>query len=129
MTEPKDRGARDRTGTSPKAVNFAPCPDAVTSHPLVGAGIHFKDDAGCVVNQMAIAAVIPSNNVAVGDLVLLQYFEWMMGDRTNQRLVPLTELASSDRWVIYKSVDEMNEHYDRVDHKRNEHIRSKAKGG
>jgi hypothetical protein len=86
-------------------VQRAPEPSSVTPHPLVGAGVRFKNERGLVRDQAAIVAVIPSNNAAVGDLVLLQYFE--RDEPPPQRLVPLAELSNSDRWVLYKSVAEM----------------------
>jgi hypothetical protein len=86
-------------------VRRAPEPSSVTPHPLVGAGIHFKDQYGRVHDRAAIVAVIPSNNAAVGDLVLLQYFE--RDEPPRQRLLPLVELSSGERWVLYKSVAEM----------------------
>ena len=86
-------------------VQRAPEPSSVPPHPLVGAGVHFKTERGRVRDHAAIVAVIPSNNAAVGDLVLLQYFE--RDEPPPQRLVPLAELSNSDRWVLYKSVAEM----------------------
>jgi hypothetical protein len=86
-------------------VQRAPEPSAVTPHPLVGAGVHFKDQYGRVHDRAAIVAVLQSNNAAVGDLVLLQYFE--RDEPPRQRLLPLAELSSGERWVLYKSVAEM----------------------
>jgi hypothetical protein len=86
-------------------VQRAPEPSSVMPHPLVGAGVHLKDQYGRVHDRAAIVAVIPSNNAAVGDLVLLQYFGG--AEPPMQRLIPLTELSSSDRWVLYKSVAEV----------------------
>jgi hypothetical protein len=86
-------------------VQRAPEPSSVTPHPLVGAGVHFKNERGRVRDHAAIVAVIPSNNAAVGDLVLLQYFE--RDEPPPQRLIPLAELSNSDRWVLYKSIAEM----------------------
>jgi hypothetical protein len=86
-------------------VQRAPEPSSVMPHPLVGAGVHFKDQYGRMHDRAAIVAVIPSNNAAVGDLVLLQYFG-RDGPQT-QRLISLTELSSGDRWMLYKSVAEM----------------------
>ena len=43
-------------------------------------------------------------------------------DQATRRLIPLTELAASERWVLYTSADEMNEHYANVDaHKIRQH--------
>ena len=41
----------------------------------------------------------------VEDLILLQYFG--QEEAPTQRLIPLAELSSGDRWVLYKSVAEM----------------------
>jgi hypothetical protein len=100
-------------------------------HPLVGRGLHYKDERGCVVNQAKILAIVASSNPGVGDLALIQYFEWMGGDPSTQRLLPLTELtvssgsgaAGSERWVFYENVEDMNDHYERIDARRNEYLR------
>lgn len=124
-TPPRKTAAAAAPPPLPKVVSRAAFPGAVASHPLVGAGVHYKNEHGCVENQAAIVAIIPSNNSAVGDLALLQYFEWMMGDASTQRLIPLAELAASDRWVLYQSPEEMNDHYKRVDEHQNKHIRAR----
>jgi hypothetical protein len=59
---------------------------ASPAHPLVGAGLHCKDDSGCVINQATIVTVVPSGNATVGDLALIQYFEWFGGDPSTRRL-------------------------------------------
>jgi hypothetical protein len=87
-------------------VQRAPEPSSVTPHVLVGAGVQFNDEGGRAHDCAAIVAVIPSNN-AVGDLVLLQYFEQRRGEPSTQRLIPLVELSGSNRCVLYKSVAEM----------------------
>ena len=89
-----------------RIVQRAADPSTVTPHVLVGAGVRFNDELGRAHDYAAIVAVIPSNN-AVGDLVLLQYFERQRGEPSTQRLMPLVELSGSDRWVLYKSVAEM----------------------
>jgi hypothetical protein len=89
-----------------RIVQRAADPSAVTPHVLVGAGVRFNDEWGRALDYAAIVAVIPSNN-AVGDLVLLQYFERRPGEPSTQRLIPLVELSGSDRWGLYKSVAEM----------------------
>ena len=89
-----------------RIVQRAADPSAVTPHVLVGAGVQFNDEQGRAHDYAAIVAVIPSNN-AVGDLVLLQYFEPLRGEPSTQRLIPLAELSGSDRWVLHKSVAEM----------------------
>jgi hypothetical protein len=97
-------------------------------HPLVGRGLHYKDERGCVHNQATILAIVPSNSPEAGDLALIQYFDWLMGEPSTQRLLPLTELASSERWVFYENVEQMKDHYQRVDAHRDEHIRQTSNG-
>jgi hypothetical protein len=94
-------------------------------HPLVGAGLHYKDEDGCVQNQAVILEVVSSGS-SVGDLALIQYFEWFGGEPSTRRLLPLTELANSDRWVFYADVEEMKDHHERVDrhHPKNENPRA-----
>lgn len=84
-------------------------------HQLVGAGLHWKDRNGCVQNQAEIIAIIPSGCTIVGDLALIQYFDWIVGHSSTRRLIPLRDLAASEQWVFYSSVEEMNDHYERVD--------------
>ena len=96
-----------------------------SSHPLVGAGLHWKGPDGDVINQAQVVAVFSSGSTAVGDVALLQYFEWFMGEPSTRRLIPVAELASSDRWVLYPSVEVMNDHYERVDERRNRVIQEK----
>jgi hypothetical protein len=94
----------------------------VSKHPLVGFGLHWKNADGEVINQASIVDIVPNGDIAGGDLALIQYYDWIMGYPSTQRLIPLAELASSDQWVLYHSVNEMNEHYERVDEPRNEQI-------
>ena len=102
MTE-KQCGEAQRAGIVPRVAESS----AVALHPLVGTGVHFKDQYGRVQDRAAIVAVIPSNNAAVGDLVLLQYFGRLRTEPPTQRLIPLAELSGSERWVLYRSVAEM----------------------
>jgi hypothetical protein len=101
--------------------------EAKAKHPLIGTGLHWKDEDGAVQHQAVVVDVVPSGNAAVGDLALIQYFEWPMGEPSTRRLIPLVELASAapgkDRWVLYRDVDDMNDHYERRDKHQNEHIR------
>lgn len=60
-------------------------------HPLVGAGVHWCLPDGYVQNQASIVAIVPSNSPA-GDLALLQYYEWIMGEPSTRRLVSLARL-------------------------------------
>jgi hypothetical protein len=90
-------------------------------HPLIGRGLHYKDAHDRVSNQAKVIAVMPSGT-AMGDLVLIQYYAWVAGEPSTQRLLPLTELASSDRWVFYENTEEMNDHYERIDSARHKLI-------
>lgn len=97
---------------------FLAIPGARVTHPLGGTGVHFKDEHGRVENQMVILDVVQSNSSA-GDLALVQYFDWMMGDRSTRALIPLAQMSDPKRWVFYANIDEMNEHYERVDGPKN----------
>lgn len=92
---------------------------AKRKHPLIGAGVHWKNHKGSVENQAVILDVIPD---AKGDIALIQSLDFAIGFPSTRRLVALAELCSSDCWVLYSSVDEMNEHYARIDEKRNEYL-------
>ena len=94
-----------------------------TQHPLIRRGLHRLDHQRCVQNQAVIIEVFPSNS-PIGDLAIIQYFEWFMGEPSTQAVVPVTALADPE-WVLYASVEEMNEHYDRVDSHRIRHVRDK----
>lgn len=94
-----------------------------SKHPLVDAGLHWKNKDGEVINQATILDVIPSGCPATGDMALIQYLDWAMGDPSTRRLIPLAEMASSEQWVLYSSVEDMKDHYERVDAHRNDHIR------
>jgi hypothetical protein len=93
-------------------------------HPLVGAGVHWKDERGYTRHKATIIEVISSGSTQVGDLALLQYFDWIIGEPSTRRLVRLSELASSEQWVLYSSVEEMNAHYERIDRYQNENIQN-----
>jgi hypothetical protein len=94
---------------------------AAQKHPLEGAGLHWKNEHGGVQYQATIIKIVPSGNANIGDLALIQYYEWISGTPSTQRLIPLVELATS-QWVFYSSAEEMNDHYERVGRHQNEHI-------
>jgi hypothetical protein len=81
------------------------------NHPLVGAAVQVRGQDGAVHGEAKIISVVPSGSNTVGDLALLQFFEYLSGMQLNRRLVPLTELAN-ERWTFYESVEKMNEQYD-----------------
>jgi hypothetical protein len=84
-----------------------------SAHPLVGCGLHGKNEEGLVEYQARIVAVMPSNS-AVGDLVLIQYFDALDGEASTLKLFPLTELLN-ERWVLYEDVKHMNFQFQHVE--------------
>jgi hypothetical protein len=101
----------------------------MAEHPLVGAGLHYKNADGIVSNQAQIIAVFPSNNSTVGDLALVEYYEWISGGTETRALVALSELTDRERWVLYASTDHMNDHYQRVDQHQNRFIHQEQEAG
>lgn len=99
-------------------------PSQPKRHPLIGRGLHRLDADRCVLNQAVILDVFPSNS-PLGDLAIIQYFEWIVGEPSTQGIIGVDRLADPE-WVLYSSAEEMNEHYERVDRHRIEH-RNKAK--
>lgn len=93
----------------------------VGKHPLLGAGLHWKDDVGRIERQAEITAVFPSGHRRVGHIALIQYFSWIMGERTTRQLVPVTRLTDT-QWVLYASVADMNDYYNTIGERRNEQI-------
>lgn len=106
-----------------KPTNQPPAPKP--AHPLIGAGLHWKDEDGAVQWQASVIAVFPSGHPATGDVALIQFFEWGWGEPSTRRLIPIADLAASDRWVAYASVEAMNDHYERVDGPRNRQIQAR----
>jgi hypothetical protein len=77
-------------------------------HVLVGHGIHWRNEDGIVERQGVIFTVVSSGAPDVGDLALIQYFEWMMGAPIYEALVPLAELAADrERWTLYPTCQHM----------------------
>ena len=101
----------------------------MAEHPLVGAGLHYMNADGIVSNQAQIIAVFPSNNSTVGDLALVEYYEWISGGTETRALVALSELTDRERWVLYASTDHMNDHYQRVDQHQNRFIHQEQEAG
>ena len=97
----------------------------MAEHPLVGAGLHYKNADGIVSNQAQIIAVFPSNNSTVGDLALVEYYEWISSGTETRALVALSELTDRERWVLYASTD----HYQRVDQHQNRFIHQEQEVG
>lgn len=96
-------------------------------HPLVGAAAHSLDEHGTTKYQISILAVFPSGSLEVGDLALVQFYEWMMGQETNRRLMPLKELATPE-WKLFANLEEANEYYKHVAGPRDKRIRERVAG-
>jgi hypothetical protein len=105
---------------SKRAVKMVQSVHKPVQHPLIGVGVHFKDEHGRVEHQAMVIDIIPTHS-DVGDLVRLQYYEWLGGSPSTQALVPLREMIAP-RWVLYSTPEAMNEHYERVDASRNRKI-------
>lgn len=93
------------------------------SHPLVGAAAHSLDEHGTTKYQIAILDVIPSGASDVGDLALVQFYEWFVGSPTNRRLIPLKELATPE-WKLFANLEDANDYYNNVAAPRDKRIRS-----
>jgi hypothetical protein len=93
-------------------------------HPLVGAGAHMLDEHNTTKYQALIIDVIPSGCPEVGDLALVQFYEWMIGEPTNRRLIPLRELAT-EHWKLFSSLEEANDYYTSVASPRDKMIRAR----
>jgi hypothetical protein len=104
----------------------APKPQASKpAHPLVGRALHSYSPDGDTRWQGVVEADL-------GDgYLLLQLFEWMMGGNSQQIVVHISDMAhrASDgfsiknRFAFYKTPEDMNDHYERVDRYQNDHIR------
>ncbi len=86
---------------------------AFDGHPLLGAGLEFRDAHGAVTSHASIVAVFPSNKESVGDLVLIEYHDLFGGDPTTRRVVPLAELADH-HWVFFASIETLQAHHRRA---------------
>ena len=70
----------------------AAAPASVGESSLVGRICTWTD--GAPSHQGVILAVVPTN-AEIGDLALIEYFEWFSGSATYQRLIPLSALAAA----------------------------------
>lgn len=59
-------------------------------------------------------------------LYRVQLFEWFMGNESEQRLVPATDMRY---WLVYESAEAMNEYYNNVYLPRASAEEYKKKGG
>ena len=73
-------------------------------HPLVGAGLHFRDDHGAVTIHAEVLSVFPSNRESVGDLALLQLYDLFHREPTTRRIVPIVELCDH-HWIVFADLD------------------------
>lgn len=75
-----------------------------SQHPLIGKFFHsVQADKTTIEWQGTITA-----EVAPG-VFLLQLFDWMMGDKSNQKIMPVSDMVY---WKIYDSAEEMNDSYE-----------------
>lgn len=93
-------------------------------HPLVGAAAHSLDEHGTTNWQISILSVFPSGCPEVGDLALVQFYSWFIGEPTNRRLIPLRELATPT-WKLFENLEDANSYYEHVAQPRDKHIRAK----
>jgi hypothetical protein len=102
-----------------------PSPPIKAARPLVGRAFHSYGPDGDTRWQ----GVVEDD---LGDgYFLLQLFEWLMGGTSQQIVVHISDMAhrASDgfsiksRFAFYKTLEDMNDHYERVDRHQNDHIR------
>lgn len=117
------------SGKSASDVDSVPLPSdgrrPIARHPLVGCGfLSFID--GRVCEQGLIVAAVPSDSRTV---LQVQYFEWLMGEPTYQRLLNLDDLVfdgtsderagdtSRKTYRLFKDNEERNSYYNfKVEH-------------
>ena len=93
-------------------------------HPLVNAAAHSLDEHGTTKYQISILDVFPSGSTEAGDLALVQFYSWMIGEPTNRRLIPLKELATAE-WKLFASLEDANDYYEHVARHRDSTIRNR----
>lgn len=93
----------------------APKPPPSPQHPLVGRGVHICNEFGRANYQGEIVAVFPSGT-DVGELVLIEWFEWLAGSATHQSLVPLRSLLVDPRdhqhVKLFENMEHANNYWD-----------------
>jgi hypothetical protein len=97
-------------------------PTKKPAHPLVGAAAHSLDEHGTTKYQIRVLEVFPSGSPEAGDLALVQFYSWIVGEATNRRLIPLKELATPG-WKFFADLEDANDYYEHVARHRDEHIR------
>lgn len=98
------------------------------THPLIGAAAHSVDDRGHTVYQVRILDVFPSGSSETGDLALVQFYSWIMGEPTNRALIPLKELATR-QWKLFADMEDANDYYENVASKRDAVIDQREEKG
>jgi hypothetical protein len=126
-----DRRRRDGFVNAPpensraKALAFARPGEIV--HALAGAGVFRLDADGAVDRQAMVVSVFPSGAAPVGDLALIQYFDWIVGQPSTRDVVPLAEMAVPGRYILFSCVEEMNDYWERIARHRTEAIIEKRR--
>ena len=82
-------------------------------HPLLGAGLEFRDAHGAVTAHASVVAVFPSNRDTVGDLALIEHHDLFGGEPTTRRLVALADLVDH-HWVFFASIETLQAHHRRA---------------
>jgi len=100
-------------------------------HPLIGAAAHSLDENRTTLWQVEILDVFPSGSPDVGDLALVQYYEWLAGYPSTRGLIPLREMATRS-WKLFPNMESATAYYKEVASPRDARIRervAKQKGG
>jgi hypothetical protein len=82
-------------------------------HPLVGRALHSFAD-GKVKEQGMILDVVPTGT-ATGDLALVLYFDWIIGEPNYQRAIPVSAFAypsEGKTYRLYSNLEEANAQYE-----------------
>lgn len=112
--------AECNAGKSASDVPFVPAPASTAKgggrrHPLVGFGVlSFK---GGKLNEQGLILDVVDD--PAGGLAIVQFFEWMMGEPSYARLIPLAHIAFDEAsgletktWRLFTSNDERNSYHD-----------------
>jgi hypothetical protein len=73
---------------------------------LIGSGVHWLNEEGRIENQCEIIRVSDA-------AVTLQYLSFLDGRPNGRRSIPLDDILTNRRWVVYDSVEEMNAAFER----------------
>ena len=83
---------------------------SLKSYSLQGRYFIIYDVNGKVQYQGIVHCIIPCQQ---GDLVLVQYFEWLLGEPDTMELVPLAKMIRSEgapRYVFFEDAAHMRHH-------------------